>query len=162
MKLVRIRGIVCSQHGDRLSSSPDLTKSCVLPAQALSKWGNWGMIAPGVANGQSEIKFTKLEFARPADIAAQFEPDEGFTGLVQAVIFEVNDRGLIGYPTKTGHRYCCAKDMVSKTKCSRDRLIYSVRSPVSPSQLRRCWTHSGYGEVTCSCWLTCGTTSVLV
>jgi hypothetical protein len=109
----------------------DITKSCVLLAQALSKWGNWGIMAPGVANGQSEIKFTKLEFARPADIAAQFEPDEGFTGLVQAVIFEVTDRGLIGYPTKTGHRYCCAKDMVSKTKCSRDRLIYSVRSPVS-------------------------------
>ena len=50
--------------------------------QALEKWGNWGQIAPGVSNGQSEIKFTKLEFARPEPVAAQFDPDEGFTGLV--------------------------------------------------------------------------------
>ena len=48
--------------------------------QALEKWGNWGQIAPGVSNGQSEIKFTKLEFARPETVAAQFDPDEGFTG----------------------------------------------------------------------------------
>ena len=52
--------------------------SCDL--QALEKWGNWGQIAPGVSNGQSEIKFTKLEFARPEPVAAQFDPDEGFTG----------------------------------------------------------------------------------
>ena len=102
--------------------------------QALEKWGNWGQIAPGVSNGQSEIKFTKLEFARPASIAAQFDPDEGFTGLIQAVLFEVNDRNLIGYPSATGYRYCCTKELVPKTKCYQDRLIY---------QARRCmiWDH---------------------
>ena len=137
--------------------------------QALEKWGNWGQIAPGVSNGQSEIKFTKLEFARPETVAAQFDPDEGFTGvcamlplriqgdplhpatlpqgagstnalllhaqtvvlgpfagLIQAVIFEVNDRDLIGYPTPTGYRYCCTKELVPKTKCFQDRLIYQV------------------------------------
>ena len=52
-----------------------------LHQQALEKWGNWGQIAPGVSNGQSEIKFTKLEFARPEPVAAQFDPDEGFTGM---------------------------------------------------------------------------------
>ena len=50
----------------------------------MDKWGNWGEIAPGVANGQSEIKFTQLEFARPQNVAAQFEPNEGYTGLIQA------------------------------------------------------------------------------
>ncbi len=94
--------------------------------QALEKWGNWGQIAPGVANGQSEIKFTKLEFARPESLANQFEPDEGFTGLIQAVIFEVNDRNRIGYPTSQGYRYCCTKELVPKTKCSLERLIYHV------------------------------------
>ena len=49
------------------------------------------------------------------------------TGLIQAVIFEVNDRDLIGYPTPTGYRYCCTKELVSKTKCFQDRLIYQVR-----------------------------------
>lgn len=91
--------------------------------EALEKWGNWGDIAPGVANGQSEIKFTQLEFARPASIAASFEPDEGYTGLIQAVIFEVGDRNLIGYPTPLGYRYCCTKDIVPKTKCYQDHLI---------------------------------------
>ena len=57
---------------------------CCARVQALEKWGNWGEIAPGVSNGQSEIKFTQLEFARPASVAAQFEPDEGYTGLIQA------------------------------------------------------------------------------
>ena len=97
-----------------------------MPQQALKRWGNWGQIAPGVSNGQSEIKFTKLEFARPASIAAQFDPEEGATGLIQAVLFEVNDRNLIGYPTSTGYRYCCTKELVPKTKCHKDRLIYQV------------------------------------
>ena len=47
-------------------------------------------------------------------------------GLIQAVIFEVNDRDLIGYPTPTGYRYCCTKELVPKTKCFQDRLIYQV------------------------------------
>ena len=59
-------------------STKECQGSCDL--QALEKWGNWGQIAPGVSNGQSEIKFTKLEFARPEPVAAQFDPDEGFTG----------------------------------------------------------------------------------
>ena len=47
-------------------------------------------------------------------------------GLIQAVIFEVNDRDLIGYPTPAGYRYCCTKELVPKTKCFQDRLIYQV------------------------------------
>ena len=107
------------------SNAEVLTKAD-MPQQALESWGKWGQIAPGVSNGQSEIKFTKLEFARPASIAAQFDPEEGYTGLIQAVLFEVNDRALIGYPTSTGYRYCCTKELVSKTKCFLDRLIYQV------------------------------------
>ena len=79
-----------------------------------------------MSNGQSEIKFTKLEFARPASVAAQFDPDDRYTGLIQAVIFEVNDRNLIGYPTPMGYRYCCTKELVPKTKCYQDRLIHQV------------------------------------
>lgn len=115
-----------------MTSTPRIqTARCL---QALERWGNWGQIAPGVANGQSEIKFTKLEFARPASVASQFEPDEGFTGLIQAVLFEVNDRELIGYPAPSGYRYCCTKELVSKTKCHQDRLIYQVCSCVRASQ----------------------------
>ena len=60
-------------------------------------------------------------------IAAQSSEDElSPAGLIQAVIFEVNDRDLIGYPTPTGYRYCCTKELVPKTKCFQDRLIYQV------------------------------------
>ena len=44
----------------------------------------------------------------------------------QAVIFEVGDRNLIGYPTPLGYRYCCTKDIVPKTKCYQDHLIVQV------------------------------------
>ncbi len=47
-------------------------------------------------------------------------------GLVQAVLFEVHDRDLIGHPTPGGHRYCCTKELVPKTKCFQDRLIYQA------------------------------------
>lgn len=49
--------------------------------QALEKWGNWGQPGgPALSNGQSEIKFTKLEFKRPRSIANQYGPDDGYTG----------------------------------------------------------------------------------
>lgn len=103
--------------------------------QAIEKWGTWGQIAPGVDNGQSEIKLTKLEFARPPAVADQYDADEGFTGLVQAVIFEVGDRDLIGHPTPSGYRYCCTKELVSKTKCHQDRLIYRKKDDGWPKVL---------------------------
>lgn len=86
-------------------------------------------------NGQSEIKLTKLEFARPPAVADQYDADEGFTGLVQAVIFEVGDRDLIGHPTPSGYRYCCTKELVSKTKCHQDRLIYRKKDDGWPKVL---------------------------
>ena len=94
--------------------------------QALDRWGRWNQVTTGISNGQSEIKFTELEFARPASIAAQYDVKELFTGLIQAVIFEVNDRNLIGYPASDGYKYCCTKELVSKTKCHQDRLIVQV------------------------------------
>ncbi|KAK9846593.1 hypothetical protein WJX81_007332 [Elliptochloris bilobata] len=96
--------------------------------EALEKWGNWGQPgAPALDNGQSEIKFTKLEFSRPRSVASQYGPDDGYTGLIQAVLFEVNDRDLIGHPTPGGYRYCCTKELVPKTKCFQDRLIYQEK-----------------------------------
>jgi len=53
----------------------------------------------------------------------------------QAVIFEVGDRDLIGHPTPAGYRYCCTKDLVSKTKCHQDRLIYQRKADGWPKVL---------------------------
>lgn len=95
-------------------------------SQALEKWADFGQVTPGIANGQSEIKLDRLEFHRPDSVANQYGPDEGWTGLIQAVLFEVNDRDKIGHPTAQGYRYCCVKELVPKTKCHLDRLIYKV------------------------------------
>ena len=53
----------------------------------------------------------------------------------QAVIFEVGDRDLIGHPTPSGYRYCCTKDLVAKTKCHQDRLIYQRKADGWPKVL---------------------------
>lgn len=97
--------------------------------QVIQKYGQFEDSAPGLSNGQSEIRFTKLEFARPDNVASQYDARELYTGLIQAVIFEVNDRNLIGYPTADRYRYCCTKELVSMTKCHQDKLIYEVRLP---------------------------------
>ena len=94
--------------------------------QARQNWADFGQVAPGVSNGQSEIRIDKLEFHRPRNVASQYGPDEGWTGLIQAVIFEVNDRDKIGYSSPDGYRYCCTKELVPKTKCHLNRLIYKV------------------------------------
>lgn len=93
-------------------------------AEALKKWADFGQVAPGVANGQSEVRLDRLEFHRPPNVANQYGSDEGWTGLIQAVIFEVNDRDKIGYSSPQGFRYCCVKELRPKTKCHLDRLIY--------------------------------------
>ena len=79
-----------------------------------------------MANGHSEVRLDMLEFRRPASVANQYGSDEGWTGLIQAVIFEVNDRDKIGYLSPEGYNYCCVKDLVPKTKCHLNRLIYQV------------------------------------
>lgn len=99
----------------------------LLMMQALKKWADFGQVAPGVANGQSEVRLDRLEFHRPPNVANQYGSDEGWTGLIQAVIFEVNDRDKIGYSSPQGFRYCCVKELRPKTKCHLDRLIYQVR-----------------------------------
>ena len=49
---------------------------------------------------------------------------------MQAVVFEVKDRHMVGYASPNGYRYCCTKELVSKTKCHQDRLILQVHSPL--------------------------------
>ena len=48
-------------------------------------------------NGQSQIQFTQLRFLRPAQVARQFQPDEGYTGLVQASC-DLSGRGAASWP----------------------------------------------------------------
>ena len=46
---------------------------------------------------------------------------------MQAVLFDVKDRELLGHRMASGgHQYCCTKGVVPDTKCHVDRLIYKV------------------------------------
>ena len=84
----------------------------------------WGTVAKGVANGKSYIRFSNVAFARPRSVANEYGPNDGDTGLVQAVVFEVQDRDRIGYsPDGYSRRYCCDKDLVAKTRCYPGRVI---------------------------------------
>ena len=58
------------------------TSNMLCCTQATENWGYWGMIRPGVDNGQSRVALTDLKFSRPAEVANKYRPNEGFTGLV--------------------------------------------------------------------------------
>lgn len=122
----------CARWPARFGGSPRLTRNPNPPiAQVLSQleydWDLFGDVAPGVANGKSEIKFSKLEFYRPKAIAGQYGPLEGATGLVQAVVFDVNDLDRVGFPTPQGRRYCCDRDLIPSIDCVANRVIVKVR-----------------------------------
>ena len=57
---------------------------CYVGVQAQEKWGTWGRPAGPVDNGLSEVRFAQLSFSRPVSVARHYEPNEGYTGIVQA------------------------------------------------------------------------------
>ena len=97
---------------------------------------DWGVVAPaGLANGKSYIRFNKVAFRRSldavADAATAAEEEEENGGnesnkggseensLVQAVVFEVNDRDRVGFVTEDGgRRYCCDEELAKTSGCA--------------------------------------------
>lgn len=104
---------------------------------------DWGVVAPaGLANGKSYIRFNKVAFRRSLDAVADAasaaeEEEEGKNGgnennnggseensLVQAVVFEVNDRDRVGFVTEDGgRRYCCDEELAKTSGCAPGRVI---------------------------------------
>ena len=105
---------------------------------------DWGVKRPaGLANGKSYIRFNKVAFRRSLEDVSEEEEEEeeentttnnnnnnnddennNYSGLVQAVVFEVNDRDLVGYVTEDGgRRYCCDEALAKTSGCSPGRVI---------------------------------------
>ncbi|CAL6317453.1 unnamed protein product [Bathycoccus prasinos] len=104
---------------------------------------DWGVKRPaGLANGKSYIRFNKVAFRRSLENVSEEEEEEeentttnnnnnnnddennNYSGLVQAVVFEVNDRDLVGYVTEDGgRRYCCDEALAKTSGCSPGRVI---------------------------------------
>lgn len=80
-----------------------------------------------VSDGNSYIRLTELEFKRPKKVSKAYRMLDGDTGLVEALVFEVQDRELIGHVMDDGsRRFCCSEDLASKIRCKKDRVIVKV------------------------------------
>ncbi|RWR95872.1 transmembrane protein 87B-like protein [Cinnamomum micranthum f. kanehirae] len=82
------------------------------------------------ANGESYIRFDKITFRRTKGAP---ESNEGANlGLVQAIIFEVEDREMIGGSAYGGQRaVCCTSDLAKLGACTQGEVIYRP-SPSNP------------------------------
>ncbi|KAE7999030.1 hypothetical protein FH972_003515 [Carpinus fangiana] len=81
------------------------------------------------ANGDSYIRFEKVTFRRDKDLA-NFS-----SGLVHAIVFEVEDRQMIGGSAYGGQRaVCCTSDLAKLGVCSEGEIIHrsSTENPGWP------------------------------
>ncbi|CAN6451437.1 unnamed protein product [Victoria cruziana] len=88
-----------------------------------------------VANGESYIRFEKVTFRRTQESAKLHSNTDGNTGLVQAVVFEVEDRETIGGSAYGGQRaVCCTPDLAKLGACTQGEVIHrpSVKNPDWP------------------------------
>ncbi|CAN0877723.1 Transmembrane protein 87A [Linum grandiflorum] len=82
------------------------------------------------ANGDSYIRFEKVTFRRPGKL------NNYSSGLVQAIVFEVEDRELIGGSAYGGQRaICCTADLAKLGACSQGEIIHR------PSTTNPGWPH---------------------
>lgn len=71
------------------------------------------------ANGDSYIRFEKIIFRRPKEFS-NFS-----TGLVQAIVFEVDDRETVGGSAYGGQRaVCCTPDLAKLGVCTQGEIIH--------------------------------------
>lgn len=54
----------------------------------------------GTSDGRSIIKMSDLFFKRPKESAENYTQGDGFTGLVEVVVFERSQQDLIGYASE--------------------------------------------------------------
>ncbi|KAJ4951858.1 hypothetical protein NE237_028690 [Protea cynaroides] len=80
-------------------------------------------------NGDSYIRFQKIIFRRPKEAA------QSSSGMVHAIVFEVEDRETIGGSAYGGQRaICCTSDLEKIGACTQGQVIYrpSTRNPNWP------------------------------
>mmetsp|Transcript_12728 Transcript_12728/g.32640 ORF Transcript_12728/g.32640 Transcript_12728/m.32640 type:complete len:523 (-) Transcript_12728:243-1811(-) len=76
------------------------------------------------ADGQSFIRLSKVVFERPAAVARRYRALDGETGFVDALVFEVGDRELVGHVEEDGsHRFCCTPQLAAKIRCTPGHVI---------------------------------------
>ena len=73
-------------------------------------------VAGGVRNGLSYVMFDNVAFHRTD--TKGLRADQGDTGKVQVLLFDVKDRDLIGYmrPNLNIRQYCCTEDLAKEAQ----------------------------------------------
>ncbi|CAN1827972.1 Transmembrane protein 87A, partial [Linum perenne] len=95
-----------------------------------SRPSNLTLNADKAANGDSYIRFEKVTFRRPG------KSNNFSSGFVQAIVFEVEDRELIGGSAYGGQRaICCTADLAKLGVCSQGEIIHR------PSTTNPGWPH---------------------
>ncbi|EFJ13744.1 hypothetical protein SELMODRAFT_121878 [Selaginella moellendorffii] len=79
----------------------------------------------GIGNGRSYIRFDhSVTFTRTEEAAAKHAASEHKSGLVQAVVFDVADRDLLGGSLYGGHlALCCTPDLARDVGCNQGEVI---------------------------------------
>ncbi|XP_031490547.1 uncharacterized protein LOC116257724 [Nymphaea colorata] len=91
--------------------------------------------ASAIANGESYIRFEKITFKRTKNSAKLHSNTDDNTGLVQVVVFEVDDRESIGGSVYGGQRaVCCTPDLGKIGACTQGEIIHrpSMKNPGWP------------------------------
>jgi hypothetical protein len=81
-------------------------------------------VSKQVSDGRSFIRASKVVFERPEAVARKYRELDGETGVVETVVFEVQDRELVGHVQEDGsRRFCCTPQLASRILCTPGRLI---------------------------------------
>ncbi|KAF8393646.1 hypothetical protein HHK36_021892 [Tetracentron sinense] len=86
-------------------------------------------VSAASGNGDSYIRFEKITFRRPINAS------QSSSGLVQAIVFEVEDRETIGGSAYGGQRaVCCTQDLAKLGVCVQGEIIHrsSTKNPNWP------------------------------
>ena len=87
---------------------------------AIPYLSSWNTPAPGIANGESYIRFSRVRFDRPSALAERHAGEgNDATGVVQAVVFELGGVDRVGFADEStgATRYCCTPEVADRLAC---------------------------------------------
>jgi hypothetical protein len=137
---------VVSADSSQLQANIMFTHTAAILSRALSPRGA-GLVPDfaGTNDGKSFIKMGDLFFKRSKHEAEKYAEDEGFTGLVEVIVFERSQQDMIGYATDV--RYClvlCVPDLIPMRCYGFCNSLLGVQMRVQTCQSRQNMGYLGY------------------
>ena len=104
---------------------------------AIPYLSSWNTPAPGIANGESYIRFSRVRFDRPSALAERHAGEgNDATGVVQAVVFELGDVDRVGFADEStgATRYCCTPEVADRLACVPGRVVVRPGNGGDPAE----------------------------